>query len=286
MQAARWLLISAVALALPAPAAWAGPGSTTTTTTSTTIGGTTTTSTTGPSTTTTTGPSTTTTTGGPTTTTSTTTTTTGPPTTATTTTTTTTAAPTTTTSTTLAPGDLSGTRTFVDRINFERSTSLLDISLAGNQFCFAGWVQGTDATRTPNRQVFFEYESNGTVRKADENRVDGDFVDVDLTLRIESGDPPTVEFSQTISSVCRFKASLREAGDRARSLLRCDVGSDLADFGLDDPSDPMGLRQSVQDAYPKRKNIRVNTKTGRVKVKHDGEPTPGGLDVNLTCGGP
>jgi hypothetical protein len=265
MQATRWLLASGI-LAI-AGAASAGPmGSTTTTTT--------TPGTTGVPTTTTTGVPTTTTTGLPTTTTTVVTTTTVP-------TTTTTAPPTTTT--TLAPGDLSGQYPFIDRKNRERNQSLLNIDLATNQFCWAGLVEGTDGTTAPNRSVNFQYQSNGAVKKANSKKVDGVFVTVDLNLTIAAlTTVPTVEFNETIQADCRFKGSLKKEGTRSRGKLRCDVGRDFAAFGLDTPEN-QALLENVQDAYPKRKGLRVKTDKGRISFKNDGEPAPNGFTVDLTC---
>jgi hypothetical protein len=289
MQAVRWLLVTAVLLAM-ASVAFAGPGTTTTTTTgpatttTTTTTGPATTTTTGPTTTTTTGPSTTTTsstTGVPTTTT-TTTTTTAPPTTTTTSTTTTTTS-TTTTSTTLAPGDLSGERPYFDTKNTGNNTALANISIGGSQFCWAGRVRGTDATVTPNRRVTFEYQSNGTVRQASDKKVVGDFPSVDLRLIVQSlDDAGTVLFDDTVTSACSLKASIRKEGDASRGNLRCDLGSSFSVFGLDPVADEDVL-DSIEAAYPRRKNLKVNVKTGRTRFRHAGVDAPPGNDVNLTC---
>lgn len=267
MQAIRWLLVSAILVAV---ADGALAGATTTTmvgTTTTTMGGTTTTTTMGSTTTTTVGPSTTTTVTVPSTTTTTTTTTTAPP----------------TTSTTLPPGDLSGQYPFIDTRNLERNQSLLNIDLATNQFCWAGLVEGTDGTTAPNRSVDFQYQSNGTVKKANSKKVDGAFVSVDLNLTIQTLDESmTVEFDQTIQADCRFKGSLRKEGSQSRGKLRCDVGKDFAAFGLNTPENA-DLLENVRNAYPKRKGLRVRTDKGKISFKQNGEPAPSGFTVDLTC---
>jgi hypothetical protein len=266
MQAVRWLLVSAI-LMTAADGALAGVTTTTMVgTTTTTMGGPTTTTTVGPTTTTTTPPPTTTTT-------------TPPP----TTTTTTTTAPPPTTTTTLPPGDLSGDRGFLDTKNSERNQAALNIDLAGDRFCWAGQIEGTDATVTPNRQVLFQYLSNGSVKKANSKKVDGEFDQVDLRLTITAlDDAGEVEFDDTITTGCTFKGSLRNRGARSKGKLRCDVGDDFAAFGLNTPENE-ALLENVENAYPRRNNLKLKTNRGKIKFRHNGDPAPSGFTVEVTC---
>jgi hypothetical protein len=212
-----------------------------------------------------------------------------------TTTTSTTTGGTTTTSTTL-PGDLSGERHFLDQDNFDRNQTLFDIALGANEVCLAGRVVGVDPTTTFNRLVTFSYRSDGTVKKASDKSVSGDFPAVALTLTIEEQNPDLLgcdavpvgegncEFQQTINAGCKLKGGIKKEGEASKATLKCDVGENLSAFGLSDP-DNQNLLENVVDAYPKRKNIKVNTKKGKISFNHRGDPAPENFELpaNLSC---
>jgi len=182
----------------------------------------------------------------------------------------------------------------VDSINFDKNETLMNIDTGTGGFCLAGFVEGNDATITPNRVVTFTYESLGTIKKATEKTVTGEFVSVDLTLTIEElnadlpncGEVPVgegnCEFEQTITTGCKLKGSLRKEGDQGKSRLKCEVGENFSAFGLNDPANQEFL-EIVTDAFPNRKHIKVNTKKGKIRFTNKGEPAPEGLDVELSC---
>ena len=241
-----------------------GPTTTTTTSTSTTTlpGGTTTTTTTLP--------------GGTTTTIVTTTTTVAP----TTTTAPTTTVPTTsTTSTTLPPGDLSGEYQFVDSVKRsidESNQSFANIDTPSGQFCLAGLVRGTDTTHVPNREVTFEYRSNGTIRNANARNVNADFPGVDLTLTIE--DSSGTLFENTVGSGCKLKGKLKRSGDQDKTRLRCRLNTNLIDLEL-----PADLVSTVIGAFPKQKHIKIDALRGKVRVTQRGVPAGPGAALPLDC---
>jgi hypothetical protein len=256
-QLGRWLLVIGF-LAGVSSTAWAGPTTSTmpggtTTTTTTMVGGTTTTTTAGPTTTTTAAPTTT-----------------------TTTSTTTSTVPTTTTTTIPpAPGDLSGDRAFYDKKGRERNTTRMVTDTSGNSFCLAGQVTGTDPTDIASREVILLYQSVGTIKKANDKKVDGEFASVDLTLQIiEQTDPPATEYMNTITSFCDVKGSLKKEGDASKARLRCDVGPNFSQF----PDLTDSQVENIRDAFLPKKGVNVNVKKGRVRVKHSGEPAPEGAE--------
>jgi hypothetical protein len=181
--------------------------------------------------------------------------------------------------------DLSGQYAFLDRTRLnldEGNQTLSNIDTASGRFCLAGLVEGTDASPLPNRQVSFEYRSNGSIEKANAKRVTADFAQVDLTLTIEEGGSPV--FTQTITTGCKLKGRLRKAGDSQKVRLRCDAGEDLAAFGLADGASS-ALRDSIANAFPKagRKHIKVDVTKGRLRFTHNGEPAPSNVPVTLGC---
>jgi hypothetical protein len=169
----------------------------------------------------------------------------------------------------------------VDVDNFDKNETLLNVDTLSGDFCLAGRAVGVDPTVSFNRLVVFTYDSLGSVSKATETTVNGAFVDVNLRLTIEEQHPDgnISEFDQTIPAECRLKGRLRKEGDAAKVTLQCDVGQDLSAFtGLD-----QDLVENVTDAFTKRKNLKVNTKKGKIHFTHRGEPAPPGLVVPLTC---
>ena len=191
-------------------------------------------------------------------------------------------------------GDLSGQYPFVDDEGFDKNETFMNIDTAGGDFCLAGRVVGIDPTTTFNRQVTFVYESLGTITKATEKDVKGDFTQVDLTLTIENLNPDlgtcaevpvgegNCEFQQTIVADCKLKGALKKEGDAARATLSCDVGPNFEAFGLNTEAN-QDLLENVTDAFVKRKHINVKTKIGKVKFTHKGVPAPEGVTVPLTC---
>jgi hypothetical protein len=172
----------------------------------------------------------------------------------------------------------------VDVHNFDRNETLIEVDTQSGDFCLAGRALGVDGTTTFNRTVVFTYRSFGTVTKATDKTVNGQFVDVELRLTIDeiTPDGPVNEFDQTIQPECKLKGRLRKEGDAAKATLQCDVGQNLSAFGLD-PMTQQNLIENVTDAFLKRKNLKVNTKKGKIHFTHRGEPSPPGLAIPLTC---
>jgi hypothetical protein len=263
-----------------AGAALAGP-----TTTTTIAGGTTTTTIAGGTTTTTT-----------TTTLTPTTTTTAPP------TTTTTAPPTTTTT---LPG-LSGQYPFVDKRFGDKSLSFMNVDTTAGEVCLSGSVEEIDPTTTFNRSVTFSYETLGPITKESDKSVQADFksVSVQLTLNITelstggTGGGPELEYLETITLPnadfpvpCKAKATLKQKGgsgstepaqDKVR--LSCELGPDLAAF----PGLSEAFLENIEDAFLRRKTLKVDTKKGKLKFKTTGiESLPSDdQNVPLSCPSP
>ena len=241
------LLAAGLGIAL-AGAALAGP--TTTTTSTTMVGATTTTSTTTTSITSTTSTSTTSTTS--------------------------------TTTTTTLPG-LSGVYPFEDKDVGDKSLSLMNIDTSPpGRICLAGSARGIDATVTLNRSVTFSYNAFGSISKESDKQVQGDFDSVQVTLRLTiqelTGAPPPpvptlVNETIFLTTECKLEASLKQPGgpqstERARDRvsLDCNLGPDFSTFTQLDEQ----LLDNIQEAFNKRKFIKVNLKKGRLKIKTSG----------------
>jgi hypothetical protein len=164
--------------------------------------------------------------------------------------------------------------------------SLLDIDTSSNRFCLVGLARGTDAGPLPNREVIFEYRSDGSIQKENAKRVAGDFASVDLTLTIEEDGTP-VFGPTTVTSECRLKGKLQKAGTRSKARLKCELGEDLAAFGLNQTATREFL-DNVEAAFPKaeQKHIKLNTSKGKFRITHNGEPDTGGLVSLRSCAPP
>jgi hypothetical protein len=156
----------------------------------------------------------------------------------------------------------------------------VNIDTAASHFCLAGLVRGTDASVSPPRRVRFEYRSDGSVQKANSNRVTGDFASVDLTLVIEESGVPVYEAG--VTSACTLKGGINKAGERGKGRLNCKLGDGMSDLGLERPENSE-FRSNVETAFPKQKRIKVQVDKGRLRVKHNGEPNPGPADPALDC---
>ena len=169
------------------------------------------------------------------------------------------------------PGNLSGSYPFVDTRTAGANTSFLEVDTGLGQVCVAGHVQGSDGAI----DVAFRYESLGSIGKANEQKVRGDFVSVSLTLDITGGAAPT--YGQTIPAECRLRASLQKAGSRGKVRLRCELGENYAAFA--------GLSSqqvtSIDNAFAEQPRARARSKTGRLKISHVGDPSGAGFAV--TC---
>ena len=163
-------------------------------------------------------------------------------------------------------GTLSGSYPFVDTRTGGANTSFLEVDTGLGQVCVAGQVQGSDGAVS----VAFRYASLGSVAKATEKKVRGDFVSVSLTLDIAGGASPA--YGQTIAAECRLKASLLQAGSQDKVRLRCELGENYAAF----PGLTSQQVTSIDNAFAEQPRARARSKTGRLKISHAGAPSGGG----------
>ena len=174
--------------------------------------------------------------------------------------------------------DLTGRYPFVDKVKLQLDTdnqTFSNVDTASDRFCLAGLVRGIDARPSANREVRFEYRSQGTIQKANLKRVKARFPVVDLTLTIE--ELGSELFSETIVCDGKLDARLRKSGETQSVRLRCDVGPDLSFFHL-----PAELVDSVSNAFPKQGHIKLDVPKGRLRLTHKGEPASAGT-VDLSC---
>jgi hypothetical protein len=161
-----------------------------------------------------------------------------------------------------------------------------DVDVPGNSFCAAGAVLGVDPTSPlPTREVRFEYRSNGTVKKSNSKRVQGEFSSVDLTLVIQDN-VVGILYQANATSSCSLKARINKSGEQGKSRLKCELGDDMSKLGLDLPANSE-YRNNVEAAFPKgaRKNVKVQVDKGRLRIRVNGEEAPSGFVPAVACSG-
>jgi hypothetical protein len=159
----------------------------------------------------------------------------------------------------------------------EDNQSLANIDSSAGQFCLAGLVRGTDPG--PNREVRFEYRSQGTIKQATAKRATGDFDTVDLTLTIEDSSG-TLFGPTTLSSACSLRGKVLKTGEKSRVRVKCDLGEFFSAFGLSDE-----FRDNVRAAFPRadNKHVRLNIPKGKALFIQTGEEAPETVEVEVSC---
>lgn len=197
---------------------------------------------------------------------------------------------------------------FVDKIgldkgSFEFNTSCSDAE--GVDYCLSGRAAAIDGTVTPNRLVQFDWFSDGSVTKSSDNATKGEFSDVTLILTIFIVRSPsdanncTIWQSAPATFDCKLKGGTRKANTQSRVRLLCDLGNDLSGLVPDpqafppfppitdvpsaQPLSPQTLLESVQSAFLKRRNMKVNVTNGRLKVSQRGVDAPTNFQNFLMC---
>jgi hypothetical protein len=133
----------------------------------------------------------------------------------------------------------------------------------------AGQVVGTDTASSIDATVTFIYDSVGTIKKATDKKVQGEFVTVSLTLLIDG--PPTAPYADSITVDCKLKASLQKAGEKDKVNLTCELGENFAAF----PGLTSQYIQNIDNAFDKVKRVKAKSKKGKLKISTSGIPAEG-----------
>jgi hypothetical protein len=178
---------------------------------------------------------------------------------------------------------------FLDQVkkNADEGNQLVT-DVSGSSFCAAGAAIGEDGTPLPTRQVTFEYRSNGTVKKANSKRVQGEFSSVELTLVIQ--DLTGVLYEASTNAGCTLKARVNKGGEQGKSRLKCKRGDDMSALGLNQTANTE-FKNNVEAAFPKKsqggsKNVKVKVDKGQLRINVNGEPAPPGFEPAVDCTSP
>jgi len=185
---------------------------------------------------------------------------------------------------------------FVDQKSFDKLTSLSNIDQTFQEYCLSGLAVFIDASSTLNRRVEIGFSSLGTIEKQNSSKVEGLFTSVTLTLTVYDG-PSTIfpilfGTSTIVDADCSLDGSLLKEGDADRVQMDCNVGPNLADFGIPatvidpltgQPVTQQSILDSITFATAKKKTIRVNVKKGTILINHVGIPNPNSSTSTLVC---
>ena len=162
----------------------------------------------------------------------------------------------------------------MDKSTGGSNVSFLNVGPGPNQICVTGQVQEVDESASIPPTVTFTYSSDGSIDKANDKKVKGDFVSVLLTLDI-SGTNVT-PYNQTIAAACKLKASLVKEGEQDKVNLNCDLGENFSAF--------TGLNSAqivnIDNAYKSVKRAKAKSKSGKLKISTTGVPTE---SVGVSC---
>jgi hypothetical protein len=203
------------------------------------------------------------------------------------------------------PPGLNGPFLFVDQESFDKISSLANIDQAFNEICLAGYVAYVDAHNTLNRRVEILFDSLGTISKESDTKVDGEFLGaINLTVNIFSGPSsnasvhPLLYSTGVINPPCTLEGSVRKSGLVDRAILSCELGANLSSLGIPEsvpnpfplpPALPgpditqQEMIDSIAFALAKKKRVKLDVKTGRLRINHSGEEMPEGFNSLLAC---
>jgi hypothetical protein len=178
---------------------------------------------------------------------------------------------------------------FVDKKNFEFNTTCSDAE--GLTYCLSGRANPIDGSSTPNRIVQVDWFSEGSVAKSSASATKGDFSTVTLTLTIfairspADGNNCTLWQSVPASFPCKLKGGTKKSNTQSRVKLFCELGEDLSSLVPAAGFGPLtdDLLESVESAFLRRKNMKVDVKKGKLKIIQRGEDAPPNFENFLMC---
>jgi hypothetical protein len=161
----------------------------------------------------------------------------------------------------------------------EDNQTFLNIDTSTDQFCIGGLARGVDPDPLPNREVIFEYQSQGSVKKESSKKVIGEFIPVDLTLTIMEVGGSTL-FQNSVTSACQLKGRLLKEGEKGKTKLKCELGDFFSSLGL-----TQDLLVNVEGAFPKGESphVKVNGPKGKLTITNNGEEPPESVEVDASC---
>src|SRR5262245_19671813 len=177
----------------------------------------------------------------------------------------------------LNPERLNGTFDFQDKDELDKNT--LEFQVEDREFGVAGEVRDLASTAvvTISYQADFPSKTSGSEQSAS---VEQDR-QVLVTVEIVDGITRVLD-GEGARNTCKVQAKIQDAEandpddpDKAQSTLTCDLGNDWSELedGLAAPPSQQAL-DAVEAAFANRKDVKVDTKKGKLQIKHNGEPAP------------
>jgi hypothetical protein len=172
------------------------------------------------------------------------------------------------------PERLNGTFDFDDR-NENPGNNSLEFEIDGRSAGVAGVVRGSAGVdlATITYDTGFPTQLSANARNASLKQ--GNQVRVSLAL---TSDGTPVYFGEAAPDKCKVQAKLHDPAannqpddpNKAQAKLVCDLGRDWSDL-LPTPPSPTVL-EAVEAAFDSRKDVKVKASSGKLQIKHNGEP--------------
>ena len=177
----------------------------------------------------------------------------------------------------LNPERLNGTFDFQDKDELDKNTLEFQVEL--REFGVAGEVRDLAG----NVIVTISYQTDFPSKASASEQSASVAQDRQVLVTLEVVDGITTVFDGQGAPVkCKVQAKIRDAEandpddpDKAQSTLTCDLGNDWDELedGVAAPPSQQAL-DAVEAAFANRKDVKADTKKGKLQIKHNGVPVP------------
>jgi hypothetical protein len=179
----------------------------------------------------------------------------------------------------VVPERLDGSFDFWDKVEDDENT--LQFQIEGRTIGIEGQVRAL----VENQVVTITYDTGFPSKSAASAQSASVAQDreVLIRLRVEELGNPTPLYEGTATPVkCKADAKIRDGEsndpddpDKAQAKLTCDLGRDWSDVEdeLSAPPPPTVL-DAIETAFESRKDVKADASSGKLQIKHNGEPVP------------
>ena len=127
--------------------------------------------------------------------------------------------------------------------------------------------------------------------KSSDSATKGEFSSVTLILSIfairspADGNNCTIWQSVPATFPCKLQGGTKKSNTQTRVRLRCELGENLSSLVPAPGFGPLNddLLESVESAFLRRKNMKLDVKKGKLKIIQRGEDAPTDFNNGLLC---
>lgn len=170
------------------------------------------------------------------------------------------------------PERLNGTFDFQDKDELDKST--LEFQVEGREIGVEGSVRDLSAS---DGEVTIRYRTDFPNQAVAGNRNASVTQQRQVLITLEVGDPP-IYSGQAAPIKCKVQAKLHDQQanglddpEKAQATLHCDLGRDWSELAV---APSQAVLDAVETAFDSREDVKVDTRKGKLQIKHRGEPVP------------